>query len=217
MKTTQTETMMADQEGIVQVLQTEHRAVEDLLQRLAVEGDETEAAELVKQIMRELMSHSTAEDRVVYSTIEHDEEMEEDVEHARDEHAGIDEKLMAVVEAQPGNPDFKEKVQQLIECVQHHVKREENEILPKASQLIDTETSRELALLFKKQKQIDMEILDQTEPELTAGDHANRADGAGEAEEDMTVEELRARAAELEIEGRSTMSKAQLVRAIRRH
>lgn len=217
MKTIQTETMMADQEGIVQVLQTEHRAVEDLLQRLAAEEDETEAIELVKQIMRELMSHSTAEDRVVYSTIEQNEEMQEDVEHARDEHAGIDEKLMAVVEAQPGNPDFKEKVRQLIECVQHHVKEEENEILPKASQFIDAETSRELALLFKKQKQIDMEILDQTEPELTGGGEVSQADGGGEAEEDMTVEELRIRAADLEIEGRSTMSKAQLVRAIRRH
>jgi len=217
MKTTHSETMTADQEGIVQVLQNEHRAVEDLLERLAAENDEAEATELVKQIMRELMSHSAAEDRVVYSTIEHNEEMEEDVEHARDEHAAIDEKLMAVVEAQPGNPDFKEKVQQLIECVQHHVKQEENEILPKASQFIDAETSRELALLFKKQKQIDMDILDETEPELTAGDDVNQADGVGEAEEDMTVEELRARAAELEIEGRSTMNKAQLVRAIRRH
>ena len=217
MKTTHTETMTADQEGIVQVLQTEHRAVEALLEQLAAEEDETEATELVKQIMRELMSHSTAEDRVVYSTIEQNDEMEEDIEHARDEHAGIDEKLMAVVEAQPGNPDFKEKVQELIECVQHHVKEEENEILPKASQFVDTETSRELALLFKKQKQIDLEILDQTEPELTGGDGVSQADGGADAEEEMTVDELRVRAAELEIEGRSTMNKAQLVRAIRRH
>jgi len=217
MKTTHTETMIADQEGIVQVLHTEHRAVEDLLERLAAEENETEATELVKQIMRELMAHSTAEDRVVYSTIEQNDEMEEDIEHARDEHAGIDEKLMAVVEAQPGNADFKEKVRQLIECVQHHVEEEENQILPKASQFIDAETSRELALLFKKQKQIDMEILDQTEPELTDGDAVSQAEGAAEVEEEMTVEELRARAAELEIEGRSTMNKAQLVRAIRRH
>lgn len=36
-------------------------------------------------------------------------------------------------------------------------------------------------------------------------------------EEEMTVEELRARAAELEIEGRSTMNKDELKRAIRRH
>lgn len=217
MKTTHTETMIADQEGIVQVLHTEHRAVEDLLERLAAEENETEATELVKQIMRELMAHSTAEDRVVYSTIEQNDEMEEDIEHARDEHAGIDEKLMAVVEAQPGNADFKDKVRQLIECVQHHVEEEENQILPKASQFIDAETSRELALLFKKQKQIDMEILDQTEPELTDGDRVSQAEGAAEVEEEMTVEELRARAAELEIEGRSTMNKAQLVRAIRRH
>jgi len=62
--------------------------------------------------------------------------------------------------------------------VQHHVKEEENEILPKASQFIDAETSRELALLFKKQKQIDMEILDQTEPELTDGDAVSQAEGA---------------------------------------
>jgi hemerythrin superfamily protein len=213
MKNTQTETMTAGQEGIVQVLQTEHRTVEDLLQRLAAEEDETEATELVRQVKRELMAHSTAEDRVVYSTIEQNEELEEDVEHARDEHSGIDEKLMAVVEADPTAPDFKQKVQELTECVQHHVQEEEGKILPKASQFIDQQTSHELALLFKKQKQAELETLDETEPDLMAGD----SEAVGSGEEEMTVEELRQRAAELEIEGRSTMNKAQLISAIRRH
>ena len=213
MKNTQTETMTADQEGIVQVLETEHRAVEDLLERLAAEENEAEATELVKQIKRELMAHSTAEDRVVYSTFEENQEMEEDIEHARDEHSGIDEKLMAVAEASPSDSDFKQKVKELTECVQHHVKDEEEEILPKASQLMDPETSRELALLFKKQKQLEVETLDQTEPDLVAGE----SDGDGSAEAEMTVEELRARATELDIEGRSTMTKAELQRAIRRH
>ena len=214
MKTTHTETMTADQEGIVQVLQTEHRTVADLLERLAAEENEAEALELVKQIKRELMAHSTAEDRVVYSTIEQNEEMEEDIEHARDEHAGIDEKLMAVAEADPGAADFKQKVQELTECVQHHVKEEENEILPKATRFIDGETSRELALLFKKQKQIELDTLDETEPDLAGGDGVQAE--AGE-EDDMTLEELHQRASELEIEGRSKMNKEQLKRAIRRH
>src|SRR5688500_4720621 len=211
MKNTHSETMTADQEGVVQVLQSEHRVVEDLLERLAAEENETEATELVKQIKRELMAHSTAEDRVVYSTFEQNEAMEEDIEHARDEHSGIDEKLMAVSEASPSEADFKQKVQELTECVQHHVKVEEEEILPKASQLMDQETSRELALLFKKQKQLEVETLDQTEPDLAA---AESDVDSGAAEDDMTVEELRARAAELEIEGRSTMNKAELQRAI---
>jgi hemerythrin superfamily protein len=216
MKTTHTETMTADQEGIVQVLQTEHRAVEDLLEQLATEENEAEATELVRQIKRELMAHSTAEDRVVYSTIEQNEEMAEDIEHSRDEHAGIDEALMQVVEASPGDLDFKEKVKELTECVQHHVNQEENEILPKASRFIDQETSHELALLFKKQKQLEIETLDETEPDL-AGSGADEAGDSTGVDDDMTLEELRVRASELEIEGRSKMSKEELKRAIRRH
>jgi hemerythrin superfamily protein len=208
--------MTADQEGIVEVLKTEHRQVEDLLGQLAAEENEAEAEELVMQIRRELMAHSTAEDRVVYATIEQNADMAEEIEHARDEHAGIEEALMHVVETAVGDPDFKDKVQELTKCVQHHVKEEESEILPKASSFIDQQTSRELALLFKKQKQLELETVDETEPDLAGAD----GDGAGDGallDEDMTVEELRARAAELDIEGRSKMNKDELRRAIRRH
>ena len=215
MKTSHSEAMTADLDGIVQVLKSEHRALEDLLERLAVEENETEASELVKQIKRELMAHSTAEDRVVYTTFEQNEEMEEDVEHARDEHSTIDEKLMAVAEADPGAADFKQKVQELTECLQHHVENEEEELLPKASELMDRETSRELALLFKKQKQIEIETLDETEPDLIGEGSELEADRGANGE--MTLAELRARAAELEIEGRSTMNKGELMRAVRRH
>jgi len=217
MKTTQSETMTADQEGIVQVLQTEHRQVEDLLEQLAAEENETEAEELVKQIKRELMAHSTAEDRVVYATIEQNEDMAEDIEHARDEHAGIDEALTELVEATFGDSDFKDKVQELTKCVQHHIKEEETEVLPKASKFIDQQTSHELALLFKKQKQLEIETLDETEPDLAGGLDGDGVTAQGGEEDEMTVEELRARAAELEIEGRSKMSKDELKRAIRRH
>ena len=215
MKTTHSEAETADQDGIVQVLKSEHRALEDLLERLAAEENETEASELVKQIKRELMAHSTAEDRVVYTTFEQNEEMEEDVEHARDEHSNIDEKLMAVVEADPGAADFKRKVQELTECVQHHVEDEEEELLPKASELMDDETSHELALLFKKQKQIEIETLDETEPDLT--DEGSELEADSGVDDEMTLAELRARAADLEVEGRSTMNKGELLRAVRRH
>jgi hemerythrin superfamily protein len=170
MKTTHTETLTAGQKGIVQVLQAEHRALEDLLEQLEAEENETERSELVKQIKRELMAHSTAEDRVVYATIEQNEEMAEDIEHARDEHSAIDEALMAVANADPSGTGFKEKVQELTQCVQHHVKEEENEFLPKASKFIDEQTSHELALLFQKQKQREIETLDETEPDLAGGD-----------------------------------------------
>jgi len=167
MKTTHRETLTANQDGIVQVLEAEHRALEDLLEQLAAEDDEAEAAELVKRIVRDLMAHSNAEDRVVYSIIEENEEMAEDIEHARDEHAAIEEALTALAEADPGDHDFKQKLEELSECVKHHVTEEENEILPKASSFIDEETAIELAFLFMKQKQHELETLEQTEPALS--------------------------------------------------
>lgn len=49
------------------------------------------------------------------------------------------------------------------------------------------------------------------------GEDVSRKGGEGESYEDRTVEELRERAAELDIEGRSEMDKGELVDALRNH
>lgn len=49
------------------------------------------------------------------------------------------------------------------------------------------------------------------------GEDVSRKGGEGESYEDRTVDELRERAAELGIEGRSEMDKGELIDALRNH
>jgi hypothetical protein len=48
-----------------------------------------------------------------------------------------------------------------------------------------------------------------------AGSEGSRKGGRSESYEDWTVDELRDRAAELDIDGRSTMDKSELIQALR--
>jgi Rho termination factor-like protein len=49
------------------------------------------------------------------------------------------------------------------------------------------------------------------------GENVSRKGGEAESYEDRTVEELRERAAEIGIEGRSDMDKGELIKALRNH
>ena len=70
--------------------------------------------------------------------------------------------------------------------------------------------------LQDSQKRVEQASTDDTPPAKAEAPKQDRRPD-GRTYEERSVEELRERAAELEIEGRSTMNKAQLVRALRRH
>lgn len=89
----------------------------------------------------------------------------------------------------PAHERFPAKVSVVKEQVQHHIEEEEGELFPRVREELDQERLSELGQQLQLRAQGEMH----------------------------TQEELRERAAELDIEGRSKMSKEELVEAIEEH
>src|SRR5687767_10151118 len=95
-----TEVVMKD---VVELIEQDHRDMEQMFARLqAGDGDR---AILFQQMAAMLTAHSRAEEAEVYPAIAGAGD-EEEVQHAREEHAEADELLAKLKEADPGTPEF---------------------------------------------------------------------------------------------------------------
>jgi hemerythrin superfamily protein len=173
------------------MLETDHRRVEALLAEIeeTEEGPEREA--LVGTLTRALQLHMQFEESEVYPLLERlDEEMEEEaeVEHqlARD---GLT-KMTELVAA----PGFGAAVDMVKAGISHHVEEEEQEAFPKLRSACDDATVEQLAQVLLQRK-------------AEAGTLADDLEAA-------TKDVLSEIAGQFGVEGRSSMTKAQLIEAI---
>ncbi|HET7845069.1 MAG TPA: hemerythrin domain-containing protein [Xanthomonadales bacterium] len=116
------------------LLKQDHRKVEELFKQFEQSKDGDEKIELAQQICQELTIHATVEEREFYPKLldAFDEDGDDLIKEAEVEHATL---KMLIAEIDGSTSDdrlFDANVKVLKEYVQHHVKEEENEIMPKA-------------------------------------------------------------------------------------
>lgn len=183
-------------QDIIQVLTQEHREVEQLLEQLrSGTGDRTQIFQTVKTMLE---AHSHAEEDIVYPAIRQAApDCVDMIRHGRQEHQEVEELLQRLAMLSPTDSRFDELVSELTSDVQDHVQEEEHIVLPAFEQASNAATRQQIAEDFLTRKAL----------EIPAGNDAVYPD-------DMTKDELYERAKELNIEGRSSMTKDQLARAI---
>ena len=97
--------------NVIEILEEDHREVEEMFQQLeSLKGDTSEAAaerrqELVRQVTLELARHSVAEEVIVYPRVA-SKISEDEVKHAREEHAEADESMAKLEKLDPKDPEF---------------------------------------------------------------------------------------------------------------
>jgi hypothetical protein len=117
---------MAD---IYALLKKDHREVEALFARFE-RAPAGQRAEIFLAIERALTLHAKAEEIAFYQSLER--VLEDEIEHAEDEHEDIEKALKKARRALASASALLEAVAELKETVQHHVKDEETELFPKA-------------------------------------------------------------------------------------
>lgn len=123
----------------IELLESDHRKVEMMFDEYEQEKDAGEDAKqaLAQRICTELTIHAQIEEELFYPWLREnlDAEDMEMLEEAYVEHSSAKD-LIAQIEAGGGIDEaFDAKVKVLGEYVKHHVKEEENEIIPKVSRM----------------------------------------------------------------------------------
>src|SRR5215213_8611635 len=141
---------MGDQQrDVIEVLEHDHREVEEMFAELeslrgaATEETKSRRKAVTEQVTIELVRHSVAEEVLVYPQVE-DKVSEEEVEHARKEHAEAEETLARLEKLDADDPGFDDELATLMEEIRHHIEDEEGEMFKHMRESIDQDELRKL-------------------------------------------------------------------------
>ncbi len=150
---------MADQQrDVVEVLEQDHREVEQMFAELeSLRDASTEEArarrkEVTEQVTIELVRHSVAEEVLVYPQVDKKVSAEE-ADHARKEHAEAEETLHRLEKLDADDPAFDDELGTLMSEIRHHIEEEEGQMFAHMRQVIDPDELRKLGArveAFKK-------------------------------------------------------------------
>lgn len=180
---------------VTEMLMSDHREVEELFDRYEASRD----AATAEEICTELTVHAAVEEKVVYPVLSEDVEDGAGMrEHGEHEHQEVKDLIFEVQRAGTGDPRTAELMKKMKRAVLEHVSDEEGDVFPRMRQDLGDDR---LDRLGEEAAQVKQQLLAEAEE--------------GGPLMDLTKEKLYQLAQEKGIEGRSDMTKEELISALR--
>ena len=128
------EWLTTEEDDAIAMLKRDHDNVKELFDRFEKADRKSEKLKIVTQALEELRIHSTLEEEIFYPAIR--EQLKNGVMNEADEEHHVAKVLIAELDTiGEDNDHFDAKFTVLSESVRHHIKEEEDEMLPKARDL----------------------------------------------------------------------------------
>jgi hypothetical protein len=171
---------------VVDLIMQDHREVERIFEEL--KSSPEKRAGLTPVLVTLLTAHSRAEEAEVYPVARDEAGIADDVEHSQEEHLQADQLLAKLAATEPESAEFDSALAEVVEAISHHVEEEEAKVLPGMREGLTVERLQELAESFAE----------------------SRRQHLGDEPEDITKDELEQQAENIDLDGASGKSKAEL-------
>jgi hemerythrin superfamily protein len=193
---------MAD--DLITMVTTDHRELQRLFDMM--KSDKSSRPLALPLAVAMLEAHSEAEEDRVYPAVAREAGAKEEAEHGAEEHHEAESLGKHLLEMDWESEEFDRALEEWIGAVEHHMKEEENEILPALRDAVDADRLRELGLQFATRRSRKLT----GEPLKAVGGEQRQNGGNG----GQTRAELYDKAKELGVEGRSSMTKDELAEEV---
>ncbi len=146
----------------VDMLESQHREVEDLFAKLEKADRDDRKQKLFTQIADKLAVHASIEEQEFYPAVRA-KRTEDILLESLEEHLGIKRVLADLIDLDASDETFDAKTKVLQEQVEHHVGEEEDDLFPKVKKIFDEET---LVAIAQQMALLQEELLAKGNPRL---------------------------------------------------
>jgi len=141
----------------IELLKQDHEVVKKLLGELSetTERAVKKRTELLRRIELELTQHTAIEEEIFYPALKEAGEKDDAKMYyeAKEEHRTVDSLVLPdLKKTQPDSVEFSGRVKVLKELLEHHIEEEEQEMFPRAEELLDHPTLDRLATAMQQMK-----------------------------------------------------------------
>lgn len=148
----------------IELLMKDHKEAMEMIEQL--EGSDMEQLEsaaedttvarsqmsLFNKLKNALTLHTQMEEQVFYPALENFDETRDLIAESYDEHQAVDEILAELSALSPTAEEWMDLLGELRDNIEHHVEEEENEMFPKAEQLLGQPRLQEMGRQMQEMK-----------------------------------------------------------------
>lgn len=138
----------------IELLKQDHQEAMGMMDQIltADKGDRS-AKQMFTELKAALTLHTQMEEQVFYPALENHDETSDMIQEAYGEHQEVDELLAELSTLAPSNDEFMDKLTEMRDAIEHHVEEEENEMFPKAEQILGQARLQEMGRQMQQMKQ----------------------------------------------------------------